>query len=306
MCTNDYFDCVVTPWSEWGKCSASCHEGTNTRTRSVLVEARCAGTKCPVLTQTKACMDKPCDCTHVTCSYERHDCTNHYELTGITPTTPTIGDNKMAYSAFRTHRLQEDSEYSYNPSTNTSWESTTLTPTALRHRRGLSISRVRVPHGSNGQPVSEGTHDPAGIQIFGAMGTTAGGADTHDLRKSCFNESSIRVYHSRYERYFKPAHAEGHHCKLVGTSAAVAAEDAAADLAAVPLGEAIVALTADIAAAKDADSNADVSALEAELAGAKAEYRENTGKAFGTTRPSAKCVCRCHWKFRHKYVHADA
>ena len=53
-------DCVVSEWSNWGECSASCDGGSQTQTRTVLTPASGNGVECPVLTQTQSCNTQPC------------------------------------------------------------------------------------------------------------------------------------------------------------------------------------------------------------------------------------------------------
>eukprot|EP00922_Rhytidocystis_sp_ex-Travisia-forbesii_P067222 GHVS01099978.1.p1 GENE.GHVS01099978.1~~GHVS01099978.1.p1 ORF type:complete len:3586 (-),score=566.23 GHVS01099978.1:255-11012(-) len=57
-------DCVVSEWSEWGDCSATCGEGTNMRTRTVLKDPDVNGAKCPPTTQSRRCVFDSCarDC----------------------------------------------------------------------------------------------------------------------------------------------------------------------------------------------------------------------------------------------------
>lgn len=57
-------DCLVSEWSEWSDCSATCGEGQATRTRSVLRDPDVNGAKCPPRTQTRRCLFDSCasDC----------------------------------------------------------------------------------------------------------------------------------------------------------------------------------------------------------------------------------------------------
>lgn len=57
-------DCVVSAFSEFSACSASCGGGTQTRTRTVLVEPANGGAACPALSDTQSCNTQPCpiDC----------------------------------------------------------------------------------------------------------------------------------------------------------------------------------------------------------------------------------------------------
>lgn len=48
-------DCIVGPFEEWSQCSASCGDGTQTRTRPVLQEPANGGEACPALTETRLC-----------------------------------------------------------------------------------------------------------------------------------------------------------------------------------------------------------------------------------------------------------
>ena len=57
-------DCVVSPWSAYGACSASCGGGTQTQTRTIVTPASNGGAACPALTQSQSCNTQPCpvDC----------------------------------------------------------------------------------------------------------------------------------------------------------------------------------------------------------------------------------------------------
>jgi hypothetical protein len=46
-------DCVVTPWSPWGPCTA----GTQTRTRNIVTDQMNGGLACPSLTHTQTCIN---------------------------------------------------------------------------------------------------------------------------------------------------------------------------------------------------------------------------------------------------------
>lgn len=52
--------CVMSDWSSWGKCSASCGTGTKSRTRKVEVDAKHGGECAGKLDQSEKCMDMPC------------------------------------------------------------------------------------------------------------------------------------------------------------------------------------------------------------------------------------------------------
>jgi hypothetical protein len=53
-------DCVVSPWSAYGACSASCGGGTQTQTRTVITPASNGGAACPALSQSQACNVQAC------------------------------------------------------------------------------------------------------------------------------------------------------------------------------------------------------------------------------------------------------
>ena len=53
-------DCVVSSWSAYGACSASCGGGTQTQTRTVTTPAANGGAACPALSQSQACNTQAC------------------------------------------------------------------------------------------------------------------------------------------------------------------------------------------------------------------------------------------------------
>jgi hypothetical protein len=53
-------DCIVDDWGPFGVCSASCGEGTTTRTRAVLTEVQNGGAACAPLADSKSCNIGPC------------------------------------------------------------------------------------------------------------------------------------------------------------------------------------------------------------------------------------------------------
>jgi hypothetical protein len=53
-------DCVVSSWSAFGACSASCGGGTQTQTRTVITPASNGGAACPALSQSQACNVQAC------------------------------------------------------------------------------------------------------------------------------------------------------------------------------------------------------------------------------------------------------
>ena len=57
-------DCVVGNWSEWGNCSQPCGNGTQERTREILVPSIPDGEECPHLLELRSCNPDPCpvDC----------------------------------------------------------------------------------------------------------------------------------------------------------------------------------------------------------------------------------------------------
>ncbi len=54
-------DCVVSDWSEWGTCSATCGGGTQTRTRTVITPAAYGGAPCPAMSDYQSCNTQACE-----------------------------------------------------------------------------------------------------------------------------------------------------------------------------------------------------------------------------------------------------
>ena len=61
---NSPVDCVVSDWSSWVTCSATCGGGDQTRTRTITTQPSYSGAACPDLTETQSCNTNPCpvDC----------------------------------------------------------------------------------------------------------------------------------------------------------------------------------------------------------------------------------------------------
>ncbi|XP_078494013.1 spondin-1-like, partial [Ciona intestinalis] len=57
-------DCKVGPWSKFGRCSATCGGGIQTRTRKIIIQPQDGGKECPALTDTQPCNNNVCpiDC----------------------------------------------------------------------------------------------------------------------------------------------------------------------------------------------------------------------------------------------------
>ena len=60
---NQPVDCEFSEWSAWGGCNVECGGGTETRTRTIAVEASCGGQTCVGdLEETQDCNIEPCPC----------------------------------------------------------------------------------------------------------------------------------------------------------------------------------------------------------------------------------------------------
>jgi len=53
-------DCVLSDWSPWSACSATCGTGTQSRTRTILTEPANGGTACGDLSESQDCNTDPC------------------------------------------------------------------------------------------------------------------------------------------------------------------------------------------------------------------------------------------------------
>jgi hypothetical protein len=53
-------DCVVSNWSNWGECSATCGGGTQTRTRTIITPPANGGQQCPALSEIQTCNTQAC------------------------------------------------------------------------------------------------------------------------------------------------------------------------------------------------------------------------------------------------------
>ena len=86
-------DCEVSAWSKWGKCSALCGGGSQTRTRAVTVEPRDGGVACPALSDSQDCNTHKCtDCvgcaakTSGPCQHDKANvCYDYYPDTTTCP-----------------------------------------------------------------------------------------------------------------------------------------------------------------------------------------------------------------------------
>lgn len=59
-------NCTVGSWSSWSPCSTPCGDGTQTRSRSVIIPAANGGVACPNLTESQPCNNGPCPVNCVT------------------------------------------------------------------------------------------------------------------------------------------------------------------------------------------------------------------------------------------------
>ena len=63
-------DCQVGEWSEWSQCDAKCGEGNQIRTRNVVVPPQYGGKECSALSETKFCVQQPCEPSFTTDNYK--------------------------------------------------------------------------------------------------------------------------------------------------------------------------------------------------------------------------------------------
>jgi hypothetical protein len=55
-------DCEVGDWGDWSNCSLPCDGGETTRERKLIVSPEYGGLECPVMSETKLCNTRECDC----------------------------------------------------------------------------------------------------------------------------------------------------------------------------------------------------------------------------------------------------
>ncbi|XP_078481277.1 uncharacterized protein LOC100187002 [Ciona intestinalis] len=63
-CVNTPNNCHVSQWSAWGTCTGTCPNGSQSRTRQIIVEPSNCGTSCPITAQAHHCIPLVCvtDC----------------------------------------------------------------------------------------------------------------------------------------------------------------------------------------------------------------------------------------------------
>ena len=64
-------DCKVGDWKPWDECSATCDNGTKTRSREVVQEPMNGGATCPSLEETEKCNIDRCKGILLILSYEK-------------------------------------------------------------------------------------------------------------------------------------------------------------------------------------------------------------------------------------------
>lgn len=69
-------DCLVTPWTAYAACSATCGGGSHVRSRSVSVKADGSGAACPVLTCSPARVQHPSPAPRATSPSGPYTCTH--------------------------------------------------------------------------------------------------------------------------------------------------------------------------------------------------------------------------------------
>ena len=78
-------DCKVGDWKPWDECSATCDNGTKTRSREVVQEPMNGGATCPSLEETETCNIGQCEGILLILSYEK--CVNRDISETALPTT---------------------------------------------------------------------------------------------------------------------------------------------------------------------------------------------------------------------------
>jgi len=189
-------NCRVSQWSMWGKCDKTCHDGHAHRTRSVVVAPYCGGKTCPTLKSKAGCMLRPCDCSKVKCKYEKHTCTDYKSGFNFKGWKGLASSNKG--SCYNNGLGKKICGHFGNAGA-----------CALGLKMNChDLDRLMLKNGRwIAKPNPTGL---AGVQWKNRhnkwWGTCKG---TH---------TSIRVYHSKFERRGVDKVLEGHHCKMIGSS----------------------------------------------------------------------------------------
>ncbi len=103
-------NCVVSAWSAWSKCTATCGGGTQKSTRTIITQSAFGGAACPVLSQTQKCNTRKCP-NWVTSAWSRcsKTCGSGIQTRSVSCSDGNSADclnaNTGTFSSYDSHRL---------------------------------------------------------------------------------------------------------------------------------------------------------------------------------------------------------